>query len=123
MNAEQSDRIWRMAIDAARRGHLDSLRTSVETKLFDRNRPDRRGMTLLHHAVAAEIERAWSERRGRAYVDCVAYLLIADVDFTVRDVEGRTAEDIASMNGHWLAEGLLRAWGRLHGAGLPSETS
>lgn len=77
------------------------------------------------------IVRCWSvwkqqgkvRRRGRAYVDCVAYLLIAHVDFTVRDKEGRTAEDIASMNGHWLAEGLLHAWARLHGAGLPAEAS
>jgi len=87
-------------------GHASRCRSS------DRNRLDEHGRTLLHHAVEAEIERAWAEREGRAHVDCIAYLLTAEVDFSIRDNVGQAPADIASESGHWLADSLLRKWAR-----------
>lgn len=119
MTPDEKERVWHGAIEAAQNEDIDGLRACVTMRVFDPNRLDERGRTLLHHAVEAEIERAWTERGGRAHVDCTAYLLTAGVDFTIRDQAGQTPADIASESGHWLAESLLCKWAQLDTATPP----
>ncbi|WIX76949.1 ankyrin repeat domain-containing protein [Amycolatopsis carbonis] len=73
------------------------------------------GLTLLHHAVDAEID-GHVQTGEPLHVDTTAYLLSRGAD-PLRPASGQssiTADQMAHERGHWLAVELFDAWKVTH---------
>ena len=73
------------------------------------------GLTLLHHAVDAEID-GHTQTGEPLHVDTTAYLLARGADPRRRSGGGTgvSAEHMAFVRGHWLATSLFEEWIRTH---------
>jgi DNA-binding transcriptional regulator YiaG len=73
------------------------------------------GLTLLQHAVDAEID-GHALSGEQPHVDTTAYLLARGADPKRRSGGGTgvSAEQMAFTGGHWLASALFESWSRTH---------
>jgi ankyrin repeat protein len=101
--------MWTPAHQAVENDDLPLLRDLLDQEGANVNETIGDGMSLLHHAIDAEIDSA-DQKGAPLHVNMTAFLLARGADPLLADGDGRSALQEAIERGHWLAVELMNAW-------------